>query len=466
MSEKKRKTAFCFVIIVSYMMILIYNFLTPYMSDDLWYDLGVMRPLSELIKEEVSDYLTWSGRDVGHFILKLSFCVPKPVFNVVNSMVFVIMTVLIYMNIECKKKCDVFIYGLVVIMLWILGVSFDQTILWVSGACNYLWTGTIILGFITVYRSQIYKDDNSLADSEKIPVRKTTIRNILLSFGMFILGLLAGWGNENTSGGAILLVIIFMTDARYICKKANREFKYPIWSISGLIGALLGLLIMVTAPGNKVRGIERLADEEQSGFMAYLGRLLKLNDAVLRNYSIMIVMIVVLLTYLLLKGSKPYDLRYILIYSGICLITTYILILTAIPMDRALFGAGIFLMIACIQAICYIPKEDIYMNVIKYSAVVLTIMWFIPYYISCGADLVRIMRELDERDRYVEEQKASGETDIIIPKLREEWNNKYTYIYHYNDVSEEEEGYGNSVYETYYDLDRVIGIDRDLWTEY
>ncbi len=82
---------------------------------------------------------------------------------------------------------------------------------------------------------------------------------------------------------------------------------------------------------------------------------------------------------------------------------------------------------------------------------------------KCGADLVRINRELDARQQYVEEQKEKGEFDLILPQLREEWNNRYTFIYHYNDIDDDPESYGNKIYRVYYGLDSVTGIPYEEW---
>ena len=58
-----------------------------------------------------------------------------------------------------------------------------------------------------------------------------------------------------------------------------------------MIGCVIGILIMITAPGVRARAAERAADEEHTGMLAYLGRFLKLNDAVMRNLAILFIII-------------------------------------------------------------------------------------------------------------------------------------------------------------------------------
>ena len=127
-NEKRRHVLFIFAIFINFTMIMIYNFLTPYMSDDLWYHPGVMRSFSDLINEQINYHMTWTGRDVAHFLLRISFCFPKWVFNFCSSLMFIALSLLIYANIDKKKKFDEMSYGLIIILMWVCGVSFGQTI--------------------------------------------------------------------------------------------------------------------------------------------------------------------------------------------------------------------------------------------------------------------------------------------------------------------------------------------------
>ncbi len=476
---KNRKTAFVAVAVINFIMVLAYNLLTPYMSDDLWYDMGVMKPLSELLSQTAEAYMTWGGRSIADFLLRLSFCFPKPVFDIFNSLMFTAFSLLLYKNIDGRKRFDAFIYALTCLMLWLFAVSFDQTILWVSGACNYLWTGVIILAFVTLYRVKLTGLNYANVDSSAEDVKQGDgsprteasavsnglgVNGIIFATAMFILGLLAGWCNENTSGGAFLLALIY--SVLYIKRVVGRK-SIPLWAITGLIGCAAGLILMVVAPGNRVRGAERLADEEQTGLLMYVGRLLKINDALVRNFAVIFCILVILTVYLILKGRKAADLKDVFIYTGVAVVTSYALIMTTIPMDRAFFGAGIFLMIALIQAVVLIPKEDVYVGTLKYASVVVMAVFLMMQYLSCGADLYRIKRELAERDEYVASEKAKGYYDLIIPQLRPQWNNRYTYIYNDgNDVGDSADDYGNKIYESYYELNSLRGLPREEWEEW
>lgn len=442
----KRKVIFYAVVAISFLAILIYNFLTPLMSDELLFDASIYHSFWDVIMEEYKNYMTWNGRTVVQLLLRIAQFWPKWLFNIVNSVIFVVLMLLIYWNVEGKQKYDFVIYALINLMIWQFGVSFDQTVLWLSGACNYLWGATIILGFVTLYRYKVKHADE--VKNEK-----------LLALGMFFFGVLGGWCNENTSGGGFLLVLFSMGTYYF----ANKKLK-P-WMVTGALGMFTGLLFMVLAPGNSVRGALMKAEEEHQGIMAFVGRFLKVNIAVEQYLFPMFVVIIVLLAYFILKGKKLKDMISVIVFVFVAIATSYALILTPQPMDRAYFGAGIFMTIAFIQVIAYIPKEDFYLNALKYGGVIAFTVFMYFVYCENGADLARIMREVNEREEYVLEQKAQGNFNLTVPMLRPEFDTKYSFIYE-QDVDEDPESWGCHLYRTYYDLESLVGVQRAEWTEY
>ena len=196
--EKHRKGLFFFILAASFVTIFVYNCLTPYMSDDYAYLIEVQKAKSlwDLIRQQYGEYLSNSGRIIGQFNVRLSLWGSKQIFNVVNSAMFVALIGLMYLNIRRKKKYDLFVLLLIITFLWKYTVDFGQTILWICGACNYLWGSVIILGFVTFYRHML---DN--ASRRRYGVGAAVIA--------FVFGAAAGWCNENTSGGGLLLILLF-----------------------------------------------------------------------------------------------------------------------------------------------------------------------------------------------------------------------------------------------------------------
>ena len=323
--------------------------------------------------------------------------------------------------------------------VWLFSVSFGQTILWASGACNYLWGAVIILCMVTLYR---YKCSHT--DSIQHP--------ILLAIGLFFLGVASGWCNENTSGGALL--ILLYTFINY-CRKHPKQKRHP-FQFSGLIGMVIGLCFMVLAPGNSVRTLAVTESERHSGFMRYLARFLQINNNV-ENYLLWLLAItIIILVHQIFQKKTWNDFDAPVVFAVSSIATSYALIMTVTPMDRAYFGACVFMMISACQSISFLKEEDGFLYTLKYSASILLLFLFFFSYLDNGANLMRIKSALNKRDTYVAEQKAQGHYDLVLTEINPEFENDYTFIFK-NDVDEDPESWGCQLYKRYYGLNSVVG---------
>ena len=444
--ENGRKYFFFALIAVSFLLILLYNTFTPMMSDDLTYAENVAGAnFRDLIRKEKYQYKHWTGRSVSHMILRLVLLGAKWFFNICNSAAFVALSLFMYYNVERRKKYDAFIYLLIHLFLWIFAVSFEQTVLWETGACNYLWGSMIIMGNLSALRYCMKADYSGISQ-------------IAAGVGLFLLGVLSGWCNENTSGGCILLAGIWI--GLYVWKKK----RVRIWMISGIVGNLTGFLFMILAPGNAERAA--YIEEEHTGLMALVSRWQKCNLAVREHFFVLIsIAIVVFILVRLQKAAWERSLN-MLLYFFVFIATCYALVLAPEPMGRAYFGASIFLMISCVQGIVDVVDTDIYLRALKYGAVSVLALYFFFEYMESGAQLMRIYRESEERFRYIEEQRAAGNMDITVPLLRPDFQNKYSDAYN-SDLSDEDSRYWvNVAYAAYFHVDSVSAVPREEWDAY
>ena len=253
--EKRSGLFFCLAVCAAFVLIFIFNVLTPMMTDDLFYSRTVSEAsgIWELFAQEYTQYMTWTGRSVCHMILRFFLLTDKMVFNVANSVVFVLLTLLIYWNVEHKRKYDTPVYLLINLLLWMFGVVFRQTVLWETGACNYLWGSVIIMSFVTLYRYGLKRESTSGQGEGKkqgVGLKHPALWAVFLP----VLGVLAGWCNENSSGGGLLMVLLYL--GFYLYEQHEKKKKnagsgrgLKPWMVTGLIGQAVGLAFMVLAPG-------------------------------------------------------------------------------------------------------------------------------------------------------------------------------------------------------------------------
>ena len=109
MSQKNRKIIFYLMMAVAFLAVTIYEFLTPFMSDDIIYGDAVAAATSifDLFKQEAEHYISHTGRSVAHIILRFFlYSGNKAIFNVVSGTVFVALSILIYLNVKGKESSD------------------------------------------------------------------------------------------------------------------------------------------------------------------------------------------------------------------------------------------------------------------------------------------------------------------------------------------------------------------------
>ena len=197
----------------------------------------------ELFVSQMSHYYTWSGRVVSHTIAQLFLWLGKDSFNFVNAFVSVFLIAEIYW---CSYKGNVslsFETGMlwwVFFSVWAFSPDFSHIFLWLTGACNYLWTVVFLLAFLMPYVHNYYFLEE-----------KNTHNNKWFSFVMFFFGIIAGCSNENCICWIILILLIFIY---YINKRRN---KIVLWMLTGVAGLIVGYLLLMLAPGN----LERLLAE-------------------------------------------------------------------------------------------------------------------------------------------------------------------------------------------------------------
>lgn len=451
--EKNRKKLFWGIILLSFGFIFIWNILTPYWMDDLIYATQARTATSiwDLVMQQYEEYLSNSGRVVGQFNIRLMLIGPKMIFNVVNSIMFQLLAVLMYLNISSKKKYDLRVILLCYFFLWAFSVMFGQTILWICGACNYLWGSVFILGYVTCFK-YISGHWNHLKPKGLFVV-------ILILYGI-----VAGWCNENTSGGGLFLIILLTVN-----DMMNRKSrKIPLYSIVAAISMAIGMIGMVSAPGVSNRSTQMASDDNYTGFVGFLSRLYKVT-LVQRNLFFMILVMLAVLAVILVsqrhfKCFKDIRNDNMTLFTIAYLATAYVLALIPTTADRAFFGAGIFLFIACIQGIVHVSEKDTVYKIVKNAMIAVFCLWFFFMYLDNTVNIARIFRDENERIELILEEKYSPDCDslVVVPELHEEFRTPYSAGFDAQ-MTDDPENWINIFYEMYYDIGNITAIPREDW---
>ncbi len=268
-----KKSAYLPLLLTFFLFFYVFNYFTPmafgddYVYSFVWEGHPMYEPLSEQVRRlssfndlfasQWSHYFTGNGRTVSHIIAQFFLWTSKDVFNVFNALISVLLIIEIYW---CANKGIVsfdFRVGRlswIFFALWAFTPGFSPVFFWLSGACNYLWSAVLLLGFLLPFVRKYYFFKEKVAN------------NRWFHFAMTVFGIVAGWTNENSICWVILFLLLFI----YVNRKSGET---EVWMITGLAGLLVGYSLLILAPGN----VSRLHAETGASSVWVTGGLIKTN---------------------------------------------------------------------------------------------------------------------------------------------------------------------------------------------
>lgn len=447
LKENNRNKKFL-IILATYLIMVGLNFLTPLIADDIEY-MYKTTDFSTILHDEYRQYMTWTGRSIVHIIARLFLLMPKTVFNFVNPLVYVLLTLLIY-KITTKDQVvfNTFKYFLINLFIWLFVPTFGQTILWETGAANYLWGGIIVVSFLFIYHR--YYNNN-----QELSFNRVTC-NIIIA----ILGILAGWCNENTSGGMLLIVLGYI----YLCHRRRQPLK--LWMFSGLIGGMLGLFMMVTAPGNAHRALFFERSQWSIPHKLYSG-IFTITKTLYENSLSLFILIAVLITLgIIFKyHQERLMLSYIYLFAGFA--TLYVLSLspTGLGWGRSFFGGVLFIIIA--MALLWPDKMSYSPVRICYSLISAILIPHFLFTFALGVnDIVLSYRNINQQYNYVRDQKKQGFLNPVMANFTAYHTTSYSaYFGGLSQISTDITTQVNRANAKYFGLETIHAVSDSAWRE-
>lgn len=354
---------------------------------------------------------------------------PKIIFNICNSVIYTLLIYLIYKYINKDEEKPLYLI-LIHLALWFVLPVFGQTCLWLTGSCNYTWTMVIILLLLLNYKN--YKNV------------KTNILNVIL---IFLLGIFAGWTNENTSFGSIVIII-----GSLIYQKHFTKDKIQKWQISGLLGNIIGFLIMILAPGNFVRSNK--FNENPSLILRLGKRIINCTNGLV-TFCLPLIIIIIIFYSLNKYYNKKINYKFYLCVLG-AFFTTYSMALSPTFPERAYFGVIVFFIMAAGILIQNIDNINKIIPLIVLDILLILSIIFIKDYANTFLDLHQLKVSWDYRISYIKEQKAQGNYEIQLEPLYS--TNSKNPNYYYYDLQADKNTWPNTDVAKYFGLKSIEGI--------
>lgn len=438
---KNQKLIFFLILIVSGGIMLVFNFLTPMLADDYsytfsWYDRSSITTLSGAFLSMYAHYFSWGGRVITHFIATVFLLIGKPVFNIFNALIYTWLCYILYRYVTIHAiKGKNLLFVAVHLCIWFAVPAFGQDFLWLMGACNYLWPAAFIFTFVWPYYQYVMTGE--------------LLSNKALICLMPILGILAGWGNENTSGAGILLVCVLL----YAAHKLGR--KIPVWMFISLGTQIVSFIVMLAAPGNFIR-LER--GTEDIGFLLTYGERLSVCNQMLYDYMLPFLLAyifaLVLVFYLHIEAYK----KWIALLFGIAaLANNYVMLVVTEYPERAALGTALFLIVGLLYSIALLLNEQ----TIKWASGLICCLLavFCIQYTYGLMDIGYTYRVYNRRIDSIIEQRDSGVLDIVTYRI--EPRTKYNALYGLEDLQGYPTHWLNGNTSNYFGLHSIVAFPEE-----
>ncbi|MFR9579536.1 MAG: DUF6056 family protein [Rikenellaceae bacterium] len=291
---------------------------TVFTGDDLNYQCGI-NSARDILSMQYDHYFGWGGRVIVHAILQLFVAIfDKPVFDVINTFVFIVFIYLTIALINRSLLKNHYAWGTVAICVAFLLPSHVSFYGVGALALNYLWGLTFCLLFLYIWKYHSFK---------------RFVFTIPLSLCCFILG----WSQE--------LFALPIAGALCLYYLINRREIFTQRTIASF-AFCLGVLVLIVAPGNWARL------ETSSGLFS---NLLKLALRLFESPSILIILAIsIYLIYKFKFAGIVNILRDNLLYVFIFIISVILCIKFPATGTRVLMGISYWWMM--LIAIILIPR--------------------------------------------------------------------------------------------------------------
>lgn len=412
MSEKKKKIILICLLVFIFIFIYILNSKTLLVSDDFPYQfLFTGRSPSnttKLISNPIDIFISmknhwflWGGRVTVHYALQFAFMLGVNFFNLVNSLMFVLLGWLIYKHINNQKKINLKLILFIYSMIFLFVPQPGSTIMWKSGSANYLWASVFILCMTLIYKNH-YDNNKNIKDDFK---------NLIL---LFLFGLFVGCCNEN-SGCALIF-----TEFIFIVLYKSKYKQVPKWAISGLIGTIISYIFLLISPGNYIRADLMYPNVDYS-LINIFGYILKITK--LSGTYLFIPIIATIVTSVLIYNKKDnfnkLKEKYLMqiTFLSFAFISIYSLVISPAYPKRSWMFAFVYLIIIIGLNLNHIDYKIEYLNKAYIITIAILLFYTISEYSNAYYTINNSYTDLKEQLNYINKQIKDGKKDITVSEV-------------------------------------------------
>ena len=432
-----KRRLFIGILILFWLVFWVLNVLTPLLSDDYRYAYSFatgerMTHLSQLIPSMAAHYQSFNGRVVVHFFTQLMLMMDKSVFNVLNAGMAVLLLLVLYRLCRGDERHDCWLLGALGALVFLFAPIPGQTMLWLDGACNYLWGTTLILWVLVPWR-------DSMLGEGRAPNGR------LLPLWLLACALM-GATSENSSPAAVSLMLLAM--GRHI----HHKQRPAPWMWLGVGAACAGWLFMALSPGT----LQRLSNDGTIAGASLPGELL-MNFQTATNMLMNEALVPCCLFLALFTLGCFMGVNRARLFTSACLfacglVANFSMVAVAFYPTRALMGAMMLLLAACGMLIPDLLRAKAAPAVA--SAVVCAAFLAALTFMSILPSNYNRFQEFNARAASIAAERDAGNLNITTYHIL--GNTTYDAFYQNSDITDAVDYWPNVYFARYYGLESIV----------
>lgn len=430
------RKALAVIITVIFFFMLACNFLTPYQADDFVYhfrfDNGApVESVADIFPSLKAHAETLNGRLTAHFFVHLFELLPKPVFNIINTFVFIALIVLTA-GFICGKRPNAAALLLAFCGVLVFMPAFGEVVLWLDGSINYLWAIVLNLIFLLPYY-RLFESGRSISAP-------------FLKAGFVVLAFICGSFQETMSSAALALAVVFMLFIRFFCRRRID----PVF-ILGAIFSFAGLLFMALQPAEL--SVKSASVNFASIYHSFLNMM-----CYFRFFWPLTAVFAIGFTLCVLEHADARRLILCGIFFFGFLCANGVMLLARIYPERCAAPAFVLLLIADGMLIKLLSEFKYRKAVVCLSALLCAVSLFCG--ISAAGDIASTFAQFKANEAKIIEARSSGSAELYLPELY-----GYTkYSVAHSMIFPSPIDWVNECMCKYYGVEKIIGYD--FYTEF
>lgn len=425
-----RKIGFYSIWCAVFLLILCLNVLTPMIADDYMYSFSFqtgerIASIGEIIPSMIAHSQTINGRVIAHFFVQLFSMLPRPVFMIINTWVYMLLTIEIYQLTRGPRRYDIGLALLVQAGVFLLPPAFGQSFLWMAGSLNYLWCSTLMVSILLPYANAFFRDGKDLKVHTQV-----------------LLCVAALWFG-NTSENVSFAVGVLLTGFLILRAIQKRKIKPWMWLTLLFVWIGWGLLMASQANGASLR--------RSSGGLGVLFEHLQAAISMLKNNGLWPSLLCISLLYVCWK-SPGCNRGRVLFGLGAFLAAMVSSLAMVIPdyyPDRAFTGTCILLILACCVLINALPAFFQLKNILAACLAFvmgLTAMSALPNAYNRYACAMNRVQE-------IQQERSEGTADVVTFGIA--GKSKYDAFYHLMELGDKVDLFTNKYMAKYYGVNSI-----------